>query len=252
MLPPQFRPSSVNGTRQVSDTKERKTVLIVEDDPTVAQLIRLYLIRDGHDVVTATDGQEGLRIALERKPDLMLLDLNLPGMDGMEVCRRVRAETRMPVVMVTARVDEEDRLAGLDLGADDYILKPFSPRELAARVRAVLRRVARERVSETPGVARLTSAGGLNVDLDAQSVSVSGQVVTLTPTEYRILIGFMRAPSRVMTREQIIETVFGYDFEGLDRTIDTHISNLRKKLEAAGGTKQIKTIYGTGYRFDPA
>jgi two-component system OmpR family response regulator len=236
----------------MTDARDRKTVLIVEDDPIVAQLIRLYLVRDGHDVIAAGDGIEGLRLARERRPDLIILDLNLPGMDGMEVCRRVRAESQAPVVMVTARVDEEDRLAGLDLGADDYLAKPFSPRELAARVRAVLRRAAREGTPEARSVRRLTAAGGLEADLGAQAVTVNGQPVSLTPTEYRILVAFMRSPGRVMSREQIIEGVFGYEFDGLDRTIDTHISNLRKKIESAGAPRQIKTIYGTGYRFDPS
>jgi DNA-binding response OmpR family regulator len=236
----------------MSEQTSRKTVLIVEDDQTVAQLIKLYLVRDGHEVITAPDGAEGLRLARERKPDLIVLDLNLPKLDGTQVCRAVRAESQVPVIMVTARVDEEDRLSGLDLGADDYVTKPFSPRELAARVRAVLRRSARDEAAKASGEPAQMRAGNIAVDSAAQTVSVNGQPIDLTPTEYRILVGFMKSPGRVMTREQIIETVFGYDFDGLDRTVDTHISNLRKKVEAAGGEKRIKTIYGTGYRFDAA
>lgn len=242
------RPSSKG---RMNEAATRQMVLIVEDDPTVAQLIRLYLIRDGYDVLTAADGVEGLRLAQEKDPSLIVLDLSLPKMDGIEVCRRLRAGSQVPIVMVTARVEEDDRLAGLDLGADDYVTKPFSPRELAARVRAVLRRTAREAAAaaSSPGQSRLT-AGDLVVDLDAQSATAGGKPLPLTPTEYRILAGFMRAAGRVLTRDQIIESVFGYDFEGLDRTVDTHISNLRKKVEAAGIEDRIKTIYGSGYRFD--
>lgn len=237
---------------RMNEPAKRPIVLIVEDDPAVAQLIRLYLVRDGYDVVTASDGAEGLRLAKEGSPSLVVLDLGLPKLGGIEVCRRLRASSQVPVVMVTARVDEEDRLGGLDLGADDYVTKPFSPRELVARVRAVLRRTAREATAASaPGQSRLT-AGGLVVDLDAQSATAKGEALSLTPTEYRILVGFMRAPGRVLTRDQIIDSVFGYDFEGLDRTVDTHISNLRKKVEAAGIEDRIKTIYGSGYRFDAA
>jgi DNA-binding response OmpR family regulator len=236
----------------MNEPAPRQTVLIVEDDPTVAQLVRLYLVRDGYDVLTAADGVEGLRLAQEKDPSLVILDLSLPKMDGIEVCRRIRAGSQAPIVMVTARVEEDDRLAGLDLGADDYVTKPFSPRELVARVRAVLRRTAREAAAApSPGQSRLT-AGDLVVDLDAQSATARGETLPLTPTEYRILVGFMRAAGRVLTRDQIIESVFGYDFEGLDRTVDTHISNLRKKVEAAGTQNRIKTIYGSGYRFDGA
>ena len=237
---------------RMNEAATRPTVLIVEDDPTVAQLIRLYLVRDGYDVLTAGDGEEGLRLAQEKDPSLVILDLSLPKMDGIEVCRRLRAGSQVPIVMVTARVEEDDRLGGLDLGADDYVMKPFSPRELMARVRAVLRRTAREAAAaSSPGQSRLT-AGGLVVDLDAHSATAGGKPLPLTPTEYRILIGFLRAAGRVLTRDQIIESVFGYDFEGLDRTVDTHISNLRKKVEAAGIENRIKTIYGSGYRFDGA
>ncbi len=236
---------------RMTEQTQQQSVLIVEDDPTVSQLIKLYLARDGHAVATALNGIEGLRLARELRPDLIVLDLNLPGMDGIEVCRRLRAESHVPVIMVTARVDEDDRLAGLDLGADDYVTKPFSPRELAARVRAVLRRTTREKTAEVKGQVNV-EAGSIRVDTNGQRASVSGKDLPLTPTEYRVLVTFMRARGRVLTRDQIIEAVFGYDFDGLDRTIDTHISNLRKKIEAAGGGNHIKTVYGSGYRFDVA
>ena len=235
----------------VNEDSTRQIVLIIEDDPTVSQLIRLYMVRENYVVLTASDGVEGLRLARERRPALVLLDLSLPGMDGLAVCRAIRAESQTPVIMVTARVDENDRLAGLDLGADDYISKPFSPRELAARVRAVLRRASREHpIQDKDSDERGLTSGNIEVNLKAQSVEIGGVPVTLTPTEYRILVSFMRAPGRVFKREQLIEAVFGYEFDGMDRTIDTHISNLRKKVETLGGQKPIKTVYGSGYRFD--
>ncbi len=224
------------------------TVLIIEDDEHTTELVRMYLARDGHRVVAAADGSEGLEVAAAARPDLVVLDLMLPGLDGMEVCRRLRETTDVPVIMLTARVDEADRLAGLDLGADDYVTKPFSPRELAARVRAVLRRVSREAGLSRPGKMR---RGEVTVHLGSRRVRVGERSVALTPTEFHILVVLIREPERVFTREEIIDEVFGYDFFGFDRTVDAHVSNLRRKLrgdgEAAGC---IGTVYGVGYRFD--
>ena len=235
----------------VSAQPTGQTILVVEDDPSVSQLIRLYLAQDGHQVITAMDGVDGLRLARERKPSLIVLDLMLPGMDGREICATLRRESSVPIVMVTARVEEEDRLAGLDLGADDYITKPFSPRELAARVRAVLRRSSGEGepASEEPDTLDI---GGVLVDVLARRTTVAGNELQLTPTEFRLLTYFMRSAGRTVSREQIIEAVFGYDFDGFDRTVDTHISNLRRKLDSAfsDGRRPIKTVYGVGYRFD--
>ena len=226
------------------------TILIVEDDPDTTELVGLYLRRDGHKVMSAEDGLEGLRLAREARPDLVVLDLMLPKMDGMEVCRTLREESDVPIVMVTARVEEGDRLAGLDLGADDYVPKPFSPRELAARVRAVLRRTAREATQRGP--AKLVY-GDVKVDLRRRSVDVAGRQLTLTPTEFRLLAVLMREPGRTFTREQIIDRVFGYDFDGFDRTVDAHVANLRRKLEAKPGKPEyVHTIYGIGYRFGDA
>ena len=223
------------------------TVLIVEDDPDAVRLVGLYLRRDGHKVMTAHDGLEGLRLAREARPDLVVLDLMLPKLDGMEVCRALREESAVPIVMLTARVNEEDRLAGLDLGADDYVTKPFSPRELAARVRAVLRRTARE--ASEHGPARLEH-GDIRVDLRRRAAYVADEPVRLTPTEFRCLALFVREPGRSFTREQIIDHVFGYDFDGFDRTVDAHVSNLRRKIEAdPTKPKYIHTVYGVGYRF---
>ena len=226
------------------------TVLIVEDDPNTVDFVGKYLRRDGHHVLTAADGEEGLRIARERKPDLVVLDLMLPKMDGVQVCRALRAESDVAVIMLTARVEEEDRLTGLEVGADDYMTKPFSPRELAARVRAVLRRSTRIDDNSTP---RMLTADGINVDVSRHVAQVGDERITLTPTEVRILQMVMSEPGRIFTREQIITRVFGDDFEGFDRTVDTHVSNLRRKLEGASGhTKFIQTVYGAGYRFGDA
>ena len=226
------------------------TVLIVEDDPVTIDFVGKYLKRDGHRVLTAADGEEGLRIAREHKPDLVVLDLMLPKMDGMQVCRALRAESDVAVIMLTARVEEEDRLKGLDVGADDYITKPFSPRELAARVRAVLRRSTRIDDNTTP---RVLTADGINVDVSRHVAQVGDERITLTPTEVRILQMLMGEPGRIFSREQIITRVFGDDFEGFDRTVDTHVSNLRKKLEGASGRPRfIQTVYGAGYRFGDA
>ena len=230
--------------------QSQKSVLIVEDDKSVAQLIRLYMAQAGYQVLSAETGLDGLDLALNGDPDIVLLDLNLPGMDGTEVCRNIRASSFVPIIMVTARVEEDDRLLGLDLGADDYVLKPFSPRELVARVNAVLRRTQRD--AEKRELTKETvSAGSINIYLDRRAASVNGSEIDLTPTEFRLLTYFIEASGRTVSREQIIENVFGYDFNGYDRTVDTHVSNLRKKLEVADPeVKHLKTMYGVGYRFD--
>ena len=226
------------------------TVLIVEDDPNTIKLVGLYLSRDGHKVLSAADGLEGLRLAREAQPDLVVLDLMLPGMSGMEVCRILREESEVPIVMLTARVEEEDRLAGLDIGADDYVTKPFSPRELASRVRAVLRRTARDALGRGP---EKLVHGDITVDLRRRAVHVGTTRVRLTPTEFRFLVLLIREPGRTFTREQIIDQVFGYDFDGFDRTVDAHVSNLRRKLESSPEKPNyIHTIYGVGYRFGDA
>ncbi|MEE8518658.1 MAG: response regulator transcription factor [Dehalococcoidia bacterium] len=223
------------------------TVLIVEDDPTTTELVAMYLKRDGYRVITAGDGVDGLRAARESKPDLVVLDLMLPKLSGMEVCRTLREESNVPIVMLTARVDEQDRLAGLDLGADDYVTKPFSPRELAARVRAVLRRTTR--LAEERGPHEI-SVGGVTAYIRQHAVEVDGRTVRLTPTELNLLVTLMSEPGRVFSRESLISRVFGDDFEGFDRTVDTHISNLRKKVEFdPEKPKYINTVYGAGYRF---
>ena len=225
------------------------TVLIIEDDPHTTELVRLYLSHDGHRVLSAATGPEGLAQARESAPDLIVLDLMLPGLDGLEICRELRAESDVPIVMLTARVEEEDLLAGLGFGADDYLTKPFRPRELAARVKAVLRRTGRD----SPDGGGELSYGPIRVSLRERSATAGDANVALTPTEYRILVLLLREPGRIFSREQIIDRVFGPDFDGFDRTVDTHIYSLRRKLEGPlNGARYIHTIYGMGYRFGDA
>ncbi len=229
-----------------------KTILVIEDDESVSQLIRLYLAHEGFRAVTARDGVVGLNLARSENPSLILLDLNLPGIDGSEICRSLRIDSDVPIIMVTARVDEEERLDGLDLGADDYVTKPFSPRELMARVRAVLRRSVREADAKERYQGEI-SIGQYLVDLESRTVHVHGIELTLTPTEFRLLVYFMNANRRTVSRDQIIENAIGYEFDGFDRTVDTHISNLRRKLEKiTNGDRHLKTVYGVGYRFEAA
>ncbi len=222
------------------------TVLIVEDDKDTVELVSLYLRRDGHKVLKAHDGIVGLRLAREARPDLVVLDLMLPGLSGSEVCRELRRDTAVPIIMVTARVEEEDLLKGLELGADDYVAKPFSPRELAARVRAVLRRTANEDAENGPAE---VAYNGVVVDIHRRTVLVDGLKTTLTPTEFKILVMLMQEPERTFSREQIIDRVFGFDFQGFDRTVDAHVANIRRKIRPVDGPDHIQTVYGVGYRF---
>ncbi len=220
-----------------------KRVLVVDDDVKTVELVKLYLNRDGYRVLTAYDGVEALRLAREGHPDLIVLDLMLPGIDGLEVCRTLRGESDVPIIMLTAKTTDQDKLAGLNLGADDYVTKPFSPRELAARVRAVLRRLPGER-----GPAEIKH-GELTVNFGKYEASLAGRPLNLTPAEFKLLGVLVKEPGRVFSRGQLIEKAFGYDFEGFDRTIDVHILNLRRKLES--GIKHsinIKTVYGAGYK----
>jgi DNA-binding response OmpR family regulator len=221
-------------------------ILVVEDDRKTAASIKLYLEHEGFAVTLAYDGQKGLEAAQESRFDLVVLDLMLPGMDGLKVCSALRAEMEVPIVMLTAKTTEDDRVRGLDLGADDYLGKPFSPRELVARVRAVLRRTDPR---EAAGSMRLEFPG-LTVDLETREVFVQGKSVALTPTEFDLLRAFVRSPNRVFTREELIERAFGPDFEGYDRTVDAHVMNLRKKIEPQREEPvYLVTIFGVGYKF---
>ena len=225
-------------------------ILIIEDDKSVQQLIRMYLVNDGFEVIFSMDGKEGLDKALNDNPDLILLDLNLPKIDGIEICKKVRINSDVPIIMVTAKIEELDRLDGLENGADDYITKPFSPRELVARVKAVLRRVNTSGNKQVQ-ISENIQSGDIYLDTASRRVRIKENNVTVTPTEYRLLNFFIESSGRVVSRDQIIESVFGYVFSGYDRTVDTHISNLRKKLENSGLRKGVfSTVYGMGYRFD--
>jgi len=224
-----------------------KRILVVDDDVKTTELVKLYLKRDGYKVFTAYDGVEALRLAKESHPDLVVLDLMLPRLDGFEVFRVLRSSSDVPVIMLTARTTEQDRLAGLDLGADDYVTKPFSPKELAARVRAVLRRLPEETLKRGP---EEIEHGDLSVNFAKHEAYIAGRALNLTPVEFKLLGVLIREPERVFSRAQLIEKVFGYDFNGFDRTIDVHIFNLRRKLESAPHhPKYIKMVYGVGYKF---
>ena len=221
---------------------EPKRILIVEDDPDTVKLVTAFLARDGYRMLSAHNGIAGLRLAREEKPDLVVLDLMLPGLDGWEICRAIRQESAVPIIMLTAMVDEEDRLAGLELGADDYVTKPFSPRELAARVRAVLRRSAPDEAASADAVLQHRD---VSVDVARREASVDGTAMDLTRTEFAILVHVLYNPSRVITRANVIGAVFGHDFDGFDRTVDRHVSNLRRKLkERSYGGDLIETVYG--------
>ena len=224
-----------------------KRILVVDDDAKTVELVKLYLSRDGYKVLTAYDGIEALRLARESRPDLIVLDLMLPGLDGLQVCRTLRGESDVLIIMLTAKTAEQDRLTGLDLGADDYVTKPFSPKELAARVRAVLRRLPEEALQRGP--VEITH-GELTVNFLNHEASLAGKPLNLTPIEFRLLGVLMREPQKVFSRAELIDKVFGYDFEGFDRTVDVHIRNLRRKLGAdPDHPRYIKTVYGAGYRF---
>jgi two-component system, OmpR family, alkaline phosphatase synthesis response regulator PhoP len=221
-----------------------KKVLVVDDDVKTVELVRLYLNRDGYQVLTAYDGIEALRLARESCPDLIVLDLMLPDIDGLEVCRTLRHESDVPIIMLTARTTDRDKLTGLDLGADDYVTKPFSPKELAARVRAVLRRLPGERGPEE------IKHGELSMNFTKHEAWFAGRPLNLTSLEFKLLGALAKEPGRVFSRTSLIEESLGYDFEGFDRTIDVHILNLRRKLEPdPSHPRYIKTVYGIGYKF---
>jgi len=221
-------------------------VLVVDDDPGIVKLVRAYLEQAGYSVLAAQEGKKALQIARHDKPDLVILDLMLPEMDGWDVCRALRKESDVPIIMLTARVEESDKLIGLELGADDYVTKPFSPRELVARVRSVLRRA-----QGMPPKPERISLGEITIDLSRHSVEVAGQPVELTPTEFDLLATMMEDPGRAFTRSQLLESVQGYAYDGYERTIDVHVKNLRQKIgEDAGSPQRIKTVYGIGYKFE--
>ncbi|HYN88556.1 MAG TPA: response regulator transcription factor [Ardenticatenaceae bacterium] len=222
-----------------------ETVLVVDDEAKITKLAQDYLQRGGFRVLTAADGTTALAVARHERPDLVVLDLNLPGMDGLDVCRALRRESDVPIIMLTARVEETDRLIGLELGADDYIAKPFSPRELVARVRAVLRR-ARGGATQ----AGLIRAGDLEIDLNGHRVSRAGRPIHLTRTEFTLLAAMAQNAGQVFTREQLLDRLHGIAYAGFDRSVDSHIKNLRRKLEPDPlDPSYVLTVYGVGYKF---
>ncbi|SDD82778.1 response regulator transcription factor [Glycomyces harbinensis] len=221
-------------------------VLVVDDDPALAEVVARYLRREGFEVDYAADGATGLARALSTLPDLVVLDLMMPGMDGFEVCRRLRRATAIPVVMLTARGEENDRIAGLDLGADDYVTKPFSPRELAARVRAVLRRASPETAP-----AAVLAGGGVEIDTVAHQVRRKGEPLGLTTKEYDLLVCFLSNPGRAFRREELLETVWGWSI-GDTSTVTVHVRRLREKIEDdASAPRHLATVRGVGYRWEP-
>lgn len=242
-------------------------ILVIEDEANITQVIRLYLEQADYTVIDASDGIAGIELHAREQPDLVILDLMLPLLDGMEVCHRIRNWANTPILMLTARQGEDDRIAGLEAGADDYLVKPFSPRELVSRVKAILRRSA-----NTPGEAHATNAsgengtaahgkaanqnkihfGGLVINIPARRVIALGRQIALTVKEFDLLVALASAPDRVFTRESLLNLVWGYSYLGDGRTVDVHIGTLRKKLEAVPGIPHhIQTVWGVGYKFVP-
>ena len=230
-------------------------ILIIEDEEGIVHLIKLYLRNAGYTVIAAHDGADGLALHARERPDLIILDIMLPTMDGFEVCRRIRSWSKTPILMLTARGDLDDRVSGLDLGADDYLVKPFSPRELLSRVRAILRRTEDREAGGPPTGSQVAAKAvlsfpGLTIDLPARRVEVNGSEVALTPTEFDLLALLAQSPNRVFTREILMNKVWGYDYLGDGHTIDVHISALRKKIETNIEQRYIKTVWRVGYKFE--
>jgi two-component system response regulator ResD len=222
-------------------------ILIVDDESNIREVVGLYLRRDGHDIVSAADGEEALAVFRESEPDLVVLDLMLPRIGGLEVCRRMRAERRVPLIMLTARGEEEERVVGLSLGADDYVVKPFSPRELAARVTAVLRRAEEPAGQED---LKVLSFEGLNIDPNTREVLVNGEPATLTAREFDLLYEMASTPGRVYTRDQLMQSVWGYTFSADTSTVTVHMRRLREKVEPdPASPRYLQTVWGVGYKF---
>jgi len=225
-----------------------KTILVVDDEPQIVKLVRDYLEHGGFSVLTAADGPSALRIAATQHPDLVILDLGLPGIDGLDVTRSLRRNGTVPIIMLTARTDESDKLVGLELGADDYLTKPFSPKELVARVRSVLRR---SEAAKTPG--DMIRVGDAELNLPSMELTIAGRRIELTPTEFQLLVTMARQPGRVFSRAQLLNAVHGVAFDSYERAIDAHVKNLRRKIEPdPHNPRYLLTVFGVGYRFADA
>ena len=225
-----------------------KEILVVDDEPRIAEICRDYLQRAGFKVITAATGEDALTLARTRRPDLIVLDLRLPRMDGLDVTRALRRQSNVPIIMLTARVEESDKLIGLELGADDYLTKPFSPRELVARVRAVFRRI-----DIGPGQSDVIRALDVTLDVPRMQVRVGRRSIDLTSTEFELLATMMRQPGRVFTRSQLLDAIRGVEVESFDRAIDAHVKNLRRKIEPdPHDPRYVLTVYGVGYKFADA
>ena len=223
---------------------ERK-VVVVEDDINIAELLRIYLEKDGFAVTVSHDGAEGLRLAEELKPDLVMLDIMLPGMDGWQVCKRLRQTSKVPIIMRTAKGETEDKVQGLEMGADDYIVKPFEVKELLARIHAVLRRTG----EEAPQQGKKLTFDKLVINLDSYELIVDGKKIDTPPKEMELLYHLAATPNRVYTRNQLLDEVWGFDYFGDSRTVDVHIKRLREKLEGVSDQWELKTVWGVGYKF---
>lgn len=238
---------SLTPARRLRKTRPVPTVLVVDDEPRIADLVRDYLDQVGFSVIVAGDGPAALEAFSRHRPDAVVLDLGLPGMDGLDVVRRLRAQSDVPIVILTARSDETDRVVGLELGADDYVVKPFGLKELVARIRAVLRRV------DAGSESQVHRAADVVVDVPKMRVTVGGADVELTPTEFQLVATMIQQPGRVFTRGQLLDAVHGVSFESYERAIDAHIKNIRSKLEAnPRKPRYVLTVHGVGYRFTDA
>ena len=223
-----------------------KKIIVVDDELQILKVLKAYLEKAGFQVITAADGKAALAAFQREKPDFVILDLNLPGMDGLDICKAIRRDSNVPILILTARVEEADRLIGLELGADDYVIKPFSPREVVARVHTIFRRVG-----SNAAVLEVIQVGDLAIDIEQHTVTLAGRSIDLTPTEFDILVTLARQPKRVFSRYQIMEQAQGDAFEGYERTIDAHIKNIRLKLEPNPKKPvYIHTVFGVGYKFD--
>lgn len=228
--------------------KENFKILVVDDEERIIEVVKAYLEREGYEVITAVNGEEAIRLFKEDTVHLVVLDLMLPKLSGEDVCTRLREISHVPIIMLTAKVEEEDKLEGLAIGADDYLTKPFSARELVGRVKALLRRAYRE---ESPLAELLVfNDGDLEIDIRKMKVLKRGTEVILTPYEFKVLVALLTNPGQVFTREQLVERAFGYDYEGFDRTVDTYIKNIRQRIEDnPKNPEYITTVYGVGYKF---